>query len=77
MLKQRTLKSLIRATGVGLHSGAKVTMTLRPAAPDTGIVFHRIDLNPPVAYARSNSAAQPVPARVASTRPWSAGVSAE
>ena len=49
MLKQRTLKSLIRATGVGLHSGAKVTMTLRPAAPDTGIVFHRIDLNPPVA----------------------------
>ena len=48
MLKQRTLKSLIRATGVGLHSGAKVTMTLRPAAPDTGIVFHRIDLNPPV-----------------------------
>ncbi len=48
MLKQRTLKSLIRATGVGLHSGAKVTMTLRPAAPDTGIVFRRIDLDPPV-----------------------------
>jgi UDP-3-O-[3-hydroxymyristoyl] N-acetylglucosamine deacetylase len=44
MLKQRTLKSLIRATGVGLHSGAKVTMTLRPAAPDTGIVFRRVDL---------------------------------
>lgn len=48
MLKQRTLKSLIRATGVGLHSGAKVTMTLRPAAPDTGIVFRRVDLDPPV-----------------------------
>lgn len=48
MLQQRTLKSLIRATGVGLHSGAKVTMTLRPAAPDTGIVFRRVDLDPPV-----------------------------
>jgi len=48
MLKQRTLKSLIRATGVGLHSGVKVTMTLRPAAPDTGIVFRRVDLEPPV-----------------------------
>jgi len=48
MLQQRTLKSLIRATGVGLHSGVKVTMTLRPAAPDTGIVFRRIDIDPPV-----------------------------
>ncbi|MBX3677073.1 MAG: UDP-3-O-acyl-N-acetylglucosamine deacetylase [Rhodocyclaceae bacterium] len=48
MLQQRTLKSLIRATGVGLHSGAKVTMTLRPAAPDTGIVFRRVDVDPPV-----------------------------
>ncbi|MBS1171581.1 MAG: UDP-3-O-(3-hydroxymyristoyl) glucosamine N-acyltransferase [Proteobacteria bacterium] len=48
MLKQRTVKSLIRATGVGLHSGAKVTMTLRPAAPDTGIVFRRVDLPAPV-----------------------------
>lgn len=48
MLKQRTLKSLIRAAGVGLHSGAKVGMTLRPAAPNTGIVFRRIDLNPVV-----------------------------
>lgn len=48
MLKQRTLKSLIQTTGVGLHSGVKVNMTLRPAAPDTGIVFHRVDLNPPV-----------------------------
>lgn len=48
MLKQRTLKTLVRTTGVGLHSGAKVTLTLRPAAPDTGIVFHRVDLEPPV-----------------------------
>ncbi|WP_153111905.1 UDP-3-O-acyl-N-acetylglucosamine deacetylase [Propionivibrio limicola] len=46
MLKQRTLKSLIRASGVGLHSGIKVNMTLRPAAPDTGIVFRRVDLDP-------------------------------
>ena len=49
MLKQRTLKSIVRATGVGLHSGAKVTVGLRPAPPGTGIVFHRVDLNPPVA----------------------------
>lgn len=48
MLKQRTLKSLIRACGVGLHSGVKVTMTLRPAAPNTGIVFRRVDLDPVV-----------------------------
>ena len=48
MLKQRTLKSSIRATGVGLHSGAKVTLQLRPAATNTGIVFRRVDLDPPV-----------------------------
>ena len=48
MLKQRTLKSLIRASGVGLHSGDRVTMVLRPAAPDTGIVFRRVDLEQPV-----------------------------
>jgi UDP-3-O-[3-hydroxymyristoyl] N-acetylglucosamine deacetylase len=48
MLRQRTLKSLIRATGVGLHSGLKVNLSLRPAAPDTGIVFRRVDLDPPV-----------------------------
>lgn len=48
MLKQRTLKTIIRTTGVGLHSGTKVTLALRPAAPDTGIVFQRIDLVPPV-----------------------------
>ena len=44
MLKQRTLKKSINATGVGLHTGEKVTMTLRPALPDTGIVFRRVDL---------------------------------
>ena len=48
MLKQRTLKSLIRASGVGLHSGVKVNMVLRPAAPDTGIIFRRVDLEPVV-----------------------------
>lgn len=44
MLKQRSLKTTVSATGVGLHSGEKVTITLRPAAPDTGIVFRRVDL---------------------------------
>jgi len=44
MLKQRTLKSLTQAVGVGLHSGQRVEITLRPAAPDTGIVFRRVDL---------------------------------
>ena len=48
MLKQRTLKSLIRASGVGLHSGIKVNMAMRPAAPNTGIVFRRVDLDPVV-----------------------------
>ena len=48
MLQQRTLKTAIRATGVGLHSGRKVYMTLRPAAPNSGIVFRRTDLEPPV-----------------------------
>ena len=47
MIKQRTLKTPVRATGVGLHSGAKVEMTLRPAAPNSGIVFRRMDLDPP------------------------------
>jgi UDP-3-O-[3-hydroxymyristoyl] N-acetylglucosamine deacetylase len=44
VLKQRTLKSLTRAVGVGLHSGQRVELTLRPAQPDTGIVFRRVDL---------------------------------
>ena len=48
MIRQRTLKNVIRATGVGLHSGEKVYMTLRPAAPDTGIVFRRTDFPRPV-----------------------------
>lgn len=48
MIKQRTLKNVIRATGVGLHSGDTVYLTLRPAAPNTGIIFRRIDLDPVV-----------------------------
>jgi UDP-3-O-[3-hydroxymyristoyl] N-acetylglucosamine deacetylase len=48
MLQQRTLKSLTRAVGVGLHSGQRVELTLRPAQPDTGIVFRRVDLPIPV-----------------------------
>jgi UDP-3-O-[3-hydroxymyristoyl] N-acetylglucosamine deacetylase len=48
MLNQRTLKNSIRATGVGLHTGKKVLMTLRPAPPDTGVVFRRTDLDVPV-----------------------------
>jgi UDP-3-O-[3-hydroxymyristoyl] N-acetylglucosamine deacetylase len=48
MLKQRTLKSLIRAKGVGLHTGKKVNIALRPAQADTGIVFRRVDLASPV-----------------------------
>ncbi|MBT8096065.1 MAG: UDP-3-O-acyl-N-acetylglucosamine deacetylase [Woeseia sp.] len=48
MLRQRTLKTAIRATGVGLHSGDKVYMTLRPAAENTGIIFRRVDLDEPV-----------------------------
>ncbi|WP_298931655.1 UDP-3-O-acyl-N-acetylglucosamine deacetylase [uncultured Ramlibacter sp.] len=48
MLQQRTLKSLTKAVGVGLHSGQRVELTLRPAQPDTGIVFRRVDLAQPV-----------------------------
>src|SRR5687767_8702575 len=48
MIKQRTLKNMIRATGVGLHTGSKVYLTLRPAAANTGIVFRRIDLPQPI-----------------------------
>ncbi|MHB1300461.1 MAG: UDP-3-O-acyl-N-acetylglucosamine deacetylase [Burkholderiales bacterium] len=48
MLRQRTLRNIVRATGIGLHTGEKVYMTLRPAAVDTGIVFRRIDLDDPV-----------------------------
>jgi len=48
MLAQRTIKTLTQAVGVGLHSGQRVELTLRPAAPDTGIVFRRVDLVDPV-----------------------------
>jgi len=48
MIKQRTLKNVIRATGVGLHTGEKVYLTLKPAPIDTGIVFNRVDLDPVV-----------------------------
>lgn len=51
MIKQRTLKNVIRATGVGLHTGKKVYLTLRPAAANTGIVFRRVDLDPAVEIA--------------------------
>lgn len=56
MVKQRTLKNVIRATGVGLHTGEKVYMTLRPAPVDAGITFRRVDLDEPVeikAYAKN------------------------
>lgn len=48
MLRQRTVKALVRTQGVGLHSGQRVELTLRPAPPDTGIVFRRVDLPVPV-----------------------------
>ena len=48
MIRQRTIKRAIKSTGVGLHTGRKVAMTLRPAQPNTGIVFRRVDLDKPV-----------------------------
>ncbi len=48
MLKQRTIKQIVKTVGVGLHSGTKVELTLRPAAADTGIIFRRVDLDPAV-----------------------------
>ena len=48
MLRQRTLKTIVKTTGVGLHSGVKVALVLRPAPVDTGVVFRRVDLTPPV-----------------------------
>ncbi len=65
MLAQRTLKSLTKAVGVGLHSGQRVELTLRPAAPDTGIVFRRVDLPQPVDIAISAQAVSDT--RLAST----------
>ncbi|MEO8188199.1 MAG: UDP-3-O-acyl-N-acetylglucosamine deacetylase [Burkholderiaceae bacterium] len=48
MVKQRTLKQIARSVGIGLHSGTKVKLALRPAAADTGVVFRRIDVDPPI-----------------------------
>jgi len=48
MIRQRTLKNVIRATGVGLHTGKKILLTLRPAPVNTGIIFRRIDLDPAI-----------------------------
>ncbi|ANJ73693.1 UDP-3-O-acyl-N-acetylglucosamine deacetylase [Ralstonia insidiosa] len=56
MLKQRTIKSVVKTVGIGLHSGRKVTLTLRPAAAGTGIVFTRVDLDPAVEIPASASA---------------------
>jgi UDP-3-O-[3-hydroxymyristoyl] N-acetylglucosamine deacetylase len=53
-MNQRTLKNAIRATGVGLHTGQKIYLTLRPAAADTGIIFRRVDLDPPVEITASH-----------------------
>lgn len=50
MIKQRTLKQSIKVTGIGLHSGNKVTLTLRPAMANTGVIYCRTDLNPPVTF---------------------------
>ena len=46
MIKQRTIKNTIKATGIGLHTGKKISLTLVPGLPNSGIVFRRIDLNP-------------------------------
>ncbi|MFT2794796.1 UDP-3-O-acyl-N-acetylglucosamine deacetylase [Serratia sp. N21D137] len=50
MIKQRTLKRIVQATGVGLHTGKKVTLTMRPASANTGVIYRRTDLNPPVDF---------------------------
>jgi UDP-3-O-[3-hydroxymyristoyl] N-acetylglucosamine deacetylase len=50
MIRQRTLKEIVKTTGVGLHSGRKVTLVLRPAAANTGIIYRRTDVNPPVDF---------------------------
>lgn len=50
MIRQRTLKEIVQTTGVGLHSGRKVTLILRPAPANTGVIYRRIDVNPPVDF---------------------------
>ena len=56
MLRQRTVRQITKSTGIGLHSGARVVLTIRPAPPDTGIVFRRVDLDP-VAELRADAMA--------------------
>jgi len=73
MMRQRTIRSLVRTTGVGLHSGDRVELVLRPAAVDTGIVFRRVDLDPPVDI--RSDASRVTDTRMAST--LSAGDSGE
>ncbi|MFP5406409.1 MAG: UDP-3-O-acyl-N-acetylglucosamine deacetylase [Gammaproteobacteria bacterium] len=65
MMRQRTIRSLVRTTGVGLHSGERVELVLRPAAAETGIVFRRVDLDPPVEI--RSSAERVTDTRMAST----------
>lgn len=68
MIKQRTLKRIVQATGVGLHTGKKVTLTLRPAPANTGVIYRRTDLNPPVDFpADANLCVIPCSVRVWST----------
>ena len=55
MINQRTLKNVIRATGVGLHTGEKIYLTLRPAPIDTGIIFIRVDADPVVEIPAKNA----------------------
>ena len=55
MLKQRSIQQVVKTTGVGLHSGRKVELSLRPAAIDTGIIFRRVDLQPVVEFPASAS----------------------
>ncbi len=50
MIRQRTLKEIVTTVGVGLHSGRKVSLTLRPAAANTGVIYRRTDVNPPVDF---------------------------
>ena len=50
MIRQRTLKDIVKTIGVGLHSGRKVTLVLRPAAANTGVIYRRTDVNPPVDF---------------------------
>jgi len=70
MLAQRTIQSVNRAVGVGLHSSERVELTLRPAPPDTGIVFTRTDLSEPVEIALNPYAVRMPWWTPAWPRPW-------